>query len=382
VTRRRGLVAVALVGLLAALLLVVARRGERAAAPPAAGAPDRLTTGGAPVAPDLARVPGEDDPFDLPEPPFDPTETIQPPEAPPEDLPPETQRLAEEFEPGTTEWDDVPVDDSGALRLRVLPARYNVVVPDPIVVFLEVVDERGRRVAAPRPGVRIRPFDDVDERGWIELPVRDDGKGGDARARDHRYTARLAPDPAQRARLLGRVLVEARIEDPEAGVRRLPHSLIYTLGPPAQVGPRWRDWAEGGHLYLQAEVDVAEPGHFTLTAQLTGPEREPIAWLRNARELPRGRHPMTLQVWGRLLREVGVDGPYRVRGVLLTRDRPDGDYDPSRTIDEAHRTAAYRAADFTDAVWVPPPRVIDEVGDTHPSQQDKPPPERQRAYQN
>src|SRR5437868_119507 len=39
------------------------------------------------------------------------TSPAVPPEPPPIELPPTTQVLTEEFFPGTTEWDGVPVDD-------------------------------------------------------------------------------------------------------------------------------------------------------------------------------------------------------------------------------------------------------------------------------
>jgi hypothetical protein len=88
---------------------------------------------------------------------------------------------------------------------------------------------------------------------------------------------------------------------------------------------------------------------------------------------------MTLEVFGKVLHDAGVDGPYRVRQVLLSRDYENSsNYDPGVTLEEAHQTKPYRASEFSPAAYVPPPRIVDEVTAEHPSQRDKPPPERTR----
>lgn len=344
--------------------------GHAAATPPAAGpaggAAARTATDAAPV----------DDP-----PPLeglatgapDPTERMRPPDAPPIELPPDTQLLAEEFVPGTTEWEEVPVLEGDDRRLRILPVRYNVVAPDPIVVQLELIDGHGGRLPLPGAGVRIRQVTQAD--GWIELPIADDGRGADAVADDHLYTARLVPDGAQHRALLGQVLVEGRGELPGAGVRRVPTALLYTDGPAAALTGRWRDRVEGGHLIVEAEVDATTAGTFTLNAQLVGPAREPLLWLRTTGDLPAGRGWLTLRGWGKALHDLGVDGPYQVRNALLVRElRGDPDYAPGRTVLAAHTTAPYRAAEFSTEVWVDPGPQGPQVGPDDPSQVGKPPP--------
>jgi len=293
--------------------------------------------------------------------------------------PPETQKLTEEFKPGTTEWEDIPLDENGELLLRVLPLRYNVIVPQPIVVLLEVVDRRGRRHPIDRPSVRLRPFE-LPNVPWIDVPVVDDGTGGDAVAGDLQYTATYSPSVADRATLYGRVLVEGAAATPH-GIRRVPTGLIYTAGPRARLTGKWRDWVSGGHLFLEAELDVEEAGLFTLMGQLFGPAKQPIAWVKEMRQLDKGRQTITLRVWGKAIADSAVDGPYHVRQVLLTRDMNDrGDYDPGPTIEEAWTTAPYRAREFSTATWTPPSRTVEEVGPDHPSQQNKPAPERTRVY--
>jgi hypothetical protein len=302
----------------------------------------------------------------------------RPGDAPPVPLPPGTQPLAEEFFPGTTEWEEVPADNARQYLLRILPVRYNVVAPMPIAVRLELVDRAGRRVPLQDPRVRVRSADD-ETRPWIEVPVRDDGGGADATAGDRQYTATLLPDEGQKRLLLGRVLVEGSVYVPGTGTRTIPAMLIYTEGPRAKLTGRWKDYVKDGHLYLEAELEVEQAGIFTLMAQVFGPQMEPLAWVKQTEKLNKGRGTITLQVWGKVLHDSGIDGPYRVRQVLLTRDREgSADYDPGVTIEEAHRTKAYRAKELSAADYVEPPREVEEVTADHPTQKDKPAPLRSR----
>ncbi len=301
-----------------------------------------------------------------------------PPDAPPIELPPTTQVLAEEFFPGTTEWEGIPVDESHQHQLRILPLRYNVVAPMPIAVLLEMIDRQGQRQPLPSPRVRMRSLDGSTQ-PWIDVPVKDDGSGADSRAGDLLYTATLQPSAEQKKQLNGQVLIEGSVDVPGTGTRVIPSVLIYTRGPRAKLTGRWRDFPRDGHLYLEAELEVEEAGFFTLMAQVFGPNLEPIAWVRQLEQLPAGRRHMTLEVFGKVLHDTGIDGPYRVRQVLLTRDYENSSrYDPGVTIEEAHQTRAYRASEFSPAPYQPPPRVVEEITADHPSQRDKPPPERTR----
>ncbi|MET0402474.1 MAG: choice-of-anchor X domain-containing protein, partial [Cystobacter sp.] len=245
------------------------------------------------------------------------TTPARPPAAPPIELPPTTQALSEEFYPGTTEWEDVPVDESHAHRLRILPPRYNVVAPRPLAVWLEMVDAQGQRQPLSSPQVRMRLLDGAT-RPWLDVPVRDDGQGEDEAAGDRRYTASLQPTQEQKKALLGHVLVEARVDVPGGGTRMIPAVLLYTEGPRARLTGHWSDSVREGHLVLEAGLQVDEPGRFTLMAQVFGPHLEPLAWVKQTQTLEAGRRAMTLEVFGKLLRDQGIDGPYRVRQVLLT----------------------------------------------------------------
>ena len=322
----------------------------------------------APASPREALAAGADD---LPIPPAEAVAPFVPEGPPPVVLPPETQQLAEEFMPGTTEWEEVPLGDGRREVIRFLPAHYNVVAPQHVVLYLEIVDPAtGKRIDAALPRARIKPFDGGDD-AWLEAAMHDDGQGGDEVAGDRRYTASFRPGP----KLLGRVLAEGIVELANAGVRRVPQALIYTNGPRAHLTGRWRDEQKDGHLYLSAEVAVEAAGTFTVMAQLVGPARQPIALVRATEQLAAGTPWMTLRVWGKAIRDAEIDGPYEVRNVLLRRDMTErGDYDPGPTILSAHHTKPYRAKDFSEAAYVEPTARGEDIGLDHPSQRSNPPP--------
>lgn len=281
--------------------------------------------------------------------PLPPVDT--PPEAPPIELPPTTQVLTEEIFPGTTDWESIPVDDAHQLRIR--PLRYDVVTPMPLAVLLEMIDAQGQRQPLPSPRVRVRSQANAAQ-PWIQVPVKDDGSGSDAKAGDLQYTATLQPTAEQQKLLLGQVLIEGSVEGPSKGTQVIPSMLVYSRGPRAKLTNQWRDFIRQGHLDLEAEVEVEEAGKFTLMAQIFGPNQQPIAWVRQTDELLAGRGHITLEVFGKVLHDAGIDGPYRVRQVLLTRNYENSSqYDPGVPIEEAHQTKPYRASEFSAEPYQP-----------------------------
>ncbi|KFE68304.1 hypothetical protein [Hyalangium minutum] len=347
--KQRGLgAAAAMVAVVAVLGALMWPRSPKPVSPPGDAA-------GAPV-PEVAQAPRPPPPpVSQPAASLDPlppgTTLATPPEAPPLELPPTTQVLTEELFPGTTDWESIPVDD--AHQLRIQPLRYNVVTPMPIAVLLEMIDAQGQRQPLPSPRVRVRSQANAAQ-PWIQVPVKDDGTGSDAKAGDLQYTATLQPTAEQQKLLLGQVLIEGSVEGPGKGTQVIPSMLVYSRGPRAKLTDQWRDFIRQGHLDLEAEVEVEEAGKFTLMAQIFGPNQQPIAWVRQTDELLAGRGHITLEVFGKVLHDAGIDGPYRVRQVLLTRnDENSSQYDPGVPIEEAHQTKAYRASEFSAEPYQP-----------------------------
>jgi hypothetical protein len=130
-------------------------------------------------------------------------------------------------------------------------------------------------------------------------------------------------------------------------------SFLYSF-PDAQLTGAYRDALVGGSLQVQAEVAVTAPGRFHLEATLyDAAGQQALAWSQTAAELTEGRHWMTLSYYGLILHERGIDGPYSLRHVALSTvsTMPNA---KNRLADGAHVTAAYAAAQFTDAGYDDP----------------------------
>ena len=87
---------------------------------------------------------------------------------------------------------------------------------------------------------------------------------------------------------------------------------------------------------------------------------------------PTGTIPITF--FGKTLFDKGIDGPYVVRYLMLFEQPRDGEEYPGPTVDNAHRTRAYRAKDFSPDPYKAPKPDFEVVDMNHPSQRDKPPP--------
>jgi hypothetical protein len=228
--------------------------------------------------------------------------------------------------------------------LTVFPERVSFESPDSVLLYA-FLTVGGERVAA------------RDMRGQIltealqpiaELAYSDDGRGADAAAGDHVYSARFAPAPGGDSALsesfLVRVFAVTSENDEIVGVTGFQYS-----NPDAQLTGGYRDRLADGGLTVDAEVAVRNAGRFHVEATLYDRDgQRPIAWAQEARELAPGRHWMPLRFFGRVLRERAIDGPYVLRFVALSTvtQMPNA---KNRLVENAHVTAAYDADQFSDA---------------------------------
>ena len=158
------------------------------------------------------------------------------------------------------------------------------------------------------------------------------------------------------------------------GERHYSASVQYTPTPTAELDGEWSDAIVDGSLVLQAGVAVAQPGHYKVIASLYSGDSA-IAFAQSSVELETGRRSVTLLVFGKILRDRELDGPYTIRYAMLFEEFPEqGIYWPGSTVDHAYTTRAYRATEFSDAPYTPPPSTEPEVTAQSPSQQGKPPP--------
>ncbi|MEB2286428.1 MAG: hypothetical protein B6D46_14665 [Polyangiaceae bacterium UTPRO1] len=232
--------------------------------------------------------------------------------------------------------------------LVVWPEKTSFEAPGPIVVHAYLVNQ-DRKVDPRALHGEIR----TQQGGTLAaLDFRDDGSGGDATANDLVYTAVVAPGRERALEFKGAQLVEVRAETKNGEERSATSGFLYSV-PLAHLTGRFRDAFADGSLVIEAEVQVDAAARFHLEATLGGPDGTPLSWAQNAQELEPGTAWIPLTYWGLILREHGVDGPYRLLSVALstTGEMPNQKND---VLSGAYVTGPYRANAFSDRPYNDP----------------------------
>lgn len=207
---------------------------------------------------------------------------------------------------------------------------------------IRVAIESATAVAEGRSGAEGDPvpvsFAPRDDRLEARLPL--------SRFRDHHGPILLAVELAYE---------EAPDGSAPGGTHREELRLFHTPTAriPARVTPELRDSVRDGSLRLDVGVDVREPGFYRFDANVFGPEGQPVAFAMFKGELDAGAQSVPLEVFGRVLRDAGVPGPYEIRDVRGYRFL-DGQY-PDREllseVEEGFTTDAYPLEAFSDEAW-------------------------------
>jgi hypothetical protein len=113
---------------------------------------------------------------------------------------------------------------------------------------------------------------------------------------------------------------------------------------------RLHDTLHEGGLRIGVDVDLHQAGFYRFDANVYGPDGEPVAFASFKGELASGRQTVPLDVWGKVLRDAGVPGPYRidqVRGYrFLDGQHPDREH--LLDLPAGGTTAAYGLDAFRD----------------------------------
>jgi hypothetical protein len=138
-------------------------------------------------------------------------------------------------------------------------------------------------------------------------------------------------------------------------------SIVATYTPTAAAPARFtgvlREAVEEGGLAVYAELEVFTAGLFNVDGNLWDLAGKPVAWARFKGELAVGKHQVRLHYFGKVLRDSGSAGPWRLGELRGIR------YDWSRTPaeemiappDTSHfQTAAHAATDFSAEAWKDP----------------------------
>jgi hypothetical protein len=189
---------------------------------------------------------------------------------------------------------------------------------------------------------------------------RDDGADGDETAADGIYTMAMRTSDER----LGLVKVSAGVRlalreaDDPLEPQTLNASFLLEAPPAARFTDHVADRLERGSLIVTVELDVERAGRYRVFANLEH-EGELLAYAKDDRDLQVGVQRIDLLFFGKILHDAGVEGAFDVtalRGQRFNLDPANGGPLAERlaTIPHAHRTAVYRASDFSPDEWTSP----------------------------
>ncbi|MBL9016166.1 MAG: hypothetical protein JNL83_18405 [Myxococcales bacterium] len=156
-------------------------------------------------------------------------------------------------------------------------------------------------------------------RTGIELVYRDDGRDGDAVAGDRIYTNRFVPgaEPAlARARS-----VRLQVDLEAGGVERLIHlDFTYTPRPLLELAGVTGDVRDGS-LVVTLDLQVVEPGAYQFDADVLASDGTTrIGWITTHwQELAAGRTRAELVLFGKVIRDQGIGGPFVIANLHAER---------------------------------------------------------------
>lgn len=135
-----------------------------------------------------------------------------------------------------------------------------------------------------------------------------------------------------------------RFHEDQLRIQSTPQS--HVPGAVAELGDRVSD----GNLVLDVGAELRVGGFYRFDANVYDANGEPVAFAMWKGELDAGWQTIPLEVWGKVLRDAGIPGPYtigEIRGYrFLDGQYPDREMLPP--VDATHRTSAWPLEIFRD----------------------------------
>jgi hypothetical protein len=241
--------------------------------------------------------------------------------------------------------DTLGPDPSGIVTWRLTADRWAYVGPEVVRISLEVL--RGDEPLAVEIVEASATREDEGGRTGAAEPIEFFREGNHL----------LAELPlASFSDHMGTILVDVRFEYAPGRFHTDELRLFSTpeRRVPGRVAGPIRDRVTAGNLVLEVPVDLVSSGFYRFDANLYDAYGEPVAFVSFKGELSSGPQQIPLEVYGKVLRDAGVPGPYTV-GELRGYRFLDGQF-PDREflapIEEAFSTRAWSSEDFTDAPHV------------------------------
>jgi hypothetical protein len=255
---------------------------------------------------------------------------------------------------------DLPVDDRVFFRFDAAAAR--VFAGEPYLSWMEAFIVEGgidggqkRRLPFRIERAVVVVTGGPAQGEAFALEYRDDGRDGDAAAGDLRFTSRFVPSEQPALARAQQARIEAYVD---IGGRRRVFLRDFVWAPrPVLEVVAISDALRDGSLAVTLACDVHEDGVYTLYANLFAADgATPLATTRRNLPLTAGRRAVELRFFGKVLADQGIDGPYVVRDIHGLRRQEGDELNVWWQHRGAHRTAAHAASDFSPAEWDDPER--------------------------
>jgi hypothetical protein len=122
-------------------------------------------------------------------------------------------------------------------------------------------------------------------------------------------------------------------------------SFVYS-DPGARLTGNYKDEIVDGSLIISAEVVVSKKSLINLEASVYTTNDKPIVAVQNGMELEKGKHWIPLKVYGLILHEQKLSGPFVLKNITLTKTS-----NPpmrGRLVTPGYNTSEYQWGQFTD----------------------------------
>lgn len=114
-----------------------------------------------------------------------------------------------------------------------------------------------------------------------------------------------------------------------------------------------------GSLQIHFRVKIQQAGFYSFRTQLTSEQGKPLVEALLHQQLTVGEHRLHFLIYGKAIRDSGVNGPFLLPGLVGERLPADGSVETGQhgalqSFRSAYKTQKYRAVDFTDKEYTSP----------------------------
>lgn len=180
------------------------------------------------------------------------------------------------------------------------------------------------------------------------ISFNDKGEGADTEAGDGIFSAAYTLGEAQQPALGQATNLGYRVTAMnDAQETRTAFGGFQYSNPAAALTGAFSDRVENGSLIISAQVDVKRAGRVHIAGVLSSAVGTPLAAAQAASVVAEGLQWVDLSVYGLILREAALAGPYTLSSVTLTTTQgmPNA---LGPVLENAHITGAYLPVSFTD----------------------------------